>query len=194
MKRNFENLNINFDIDALKDAYDFAVEKIGFEGEKVNCISLTHPENLLQADTRGIFWTRDNEYEEYQVEKYVDETSYRVFEPLLMTTYFKNIYDTLSKHYKLGRVRVLKLNSRSCLSYHRDPECRLHIPIITNPGALMIVDNQVYHMKANGSTYYMNTKEYHSALNGGSEPRVHLVATVLDDNTEDELYEIYGGE
>ena len=31
MKRNFENLNINFDIEALKDAYDFAVEKIGFE-------------------------------------------------------------------------------------------------------------------------------------------------------------------
>ena len=107
---------------------------------------------------------------------------------------FKNIYDVLSKHFRLGRVRVLKLNSRSCLSYHRDPENRLHIPIITNPGALMIVEKEAHHMKADGSVYYMYTQRYHTALNGGDEPRVHLVATILDENPEDELYAIYGGD
>ena len=93
-----------------------------------------------------------------------------------------------------GRVRILKLDSRSSLSYHRDPEARLHIPIITNPGALMIVDKGAHHMKADGSVYYVDTTKYHTALNGGNEPRVHLVATILDESKEDELNTIYGGD
>tara|TARA_Y100000593_G_C4293580_1_gene329463 strand:+ start:1135 stop:1734 length:600 start_codon:yes stop_codon:yes gene_type:complete len=193
MEHNFRKLNIHFDPDALKEAYEFAVNEIGFSGELVNCISLTHCSDE-SSNPRGIFWTQDADYSEIQVEKYVDEEAYKVFEPLLTNTYFKNIYDVLSKHFRLGRVRVLKLNSRSCLSYHRDPENRLHIPIITNPGALMIVEKEAHHMKADGSVYYMYTQRYHTALNGGDEPRVHLVATILDENPEDELYAIYGGD
>ena len=34
------------------------------------------------------------------------------------------------KHFKLGRVRILLKEPRSTLSWHRDPEPRLHIPII----------------------------------------------------------------
>jgi len=193
MSENFRKLNIHFDVEALKEAYDSAVEILGFSGEFSNCISLTHP-GSGNADTRGIFWMRDNNYKEIQIEKIVNEEAYRVFEPLLMQTYFKNIYDVLSQHYTLGRVRILKMGSRSTLSYHRDPENRLHIPIITNPGALMIVNNEAYHMRADGSVYYMNTVDYHTALNGGNNPRIHLVATILDDNSEEELYEVYGGD
>jgi len=40
----------------------------------------------------------------------------------------------------------------------------------------------------------MKTTNYHSAMNGGDKPRVHLVATILDENKDEELYEIYGGE
>ena len=190
---NFRKLNIHFDIDALKCAYETAVKDIGFSGKLVNCISLIHQEDNL-SDPRGIFWTLDENYNEIQVEKQVNEEAYKVFEPLLMNTYLKNVYDTLSKHYKLGRVRILKLGARSCLSYHRDPQPRLHIPIITNPGALMIVDKEAYHMKSDGSVYYMDTVQYHSAINGGSEDRVHLVATILDENKEEDLYTIYGGD
>ena len=193
MPDRFRKLNIHFDAIALKDAYDYAVKEIGFSGELVNCISLTHPNNT-EADSRGIFWTQDENYNEVQVERFVNEDVYRIFEPLLMQTYFKNIYDTLSQHFRLGRVRILKLDSRSSLSYHRDPENRLHIPIITNPGALMIVESRAYHMKADGSVYYMNTMKYHTALNGGNEPRVHLVATILDEDSEAELYEVFGGD
>ena len=193
MSDNFRKLNIHFDLDALREAYEIAVNDIGFSGELVNCISLTHPENK-NSDPRGIFWTHDENYNEVQMEKYVEEDVYRIFEPLLMNTYFKNVYDVLSKHFKLGRVRILKLNPRTSLSYHRDPENRLHIPIITNPGALMIIEREAQHMKADGSVYYTYTQRYHTALNGGNEPRVHLVATILDENTDDELYAIYGGD
>lgn len=193
MPDRFRKLNIHFDAAALKDAYDFAVKEIGFSGELVNCISLTHS-GEEDSDPRGIFWTRDENYNEIQVERFVNEDAYRIFEPLLMQTYFKNVYDTLSQHFRLGRVRILKLDSRSSLSYHRDPENRLHIPIITNPGALMIVESRAYHMRADGSVYYMNTMKYHTALNGGNEPRVHLVATILDEDSEAELYEVFGGD
>ena len=193
MSDKLRKLNIHFDIDSLREAYRTAVEDIGFSGKLVNCISLTYSEKN-EADPRGIFWTLDNDYKEIQVERHVNEEAYRVFEPLLMKTYFKQVYDTLSKHYKLGRVRILKLDSRASLSYHRDPEARLHIPIITNPGALMVVDKEAYHMKSDGSVYYVDTTQYHTALNGGDEPRVHLVATILDENKEEELYEIFGGD
>jgi hypothetical protein len=190
---NLRKLNIHFDIDALREAYSTAVHDIGFKGELVNCISLTHAQDT-EADLRGIFWTMNEQYEEIQVERRVNEDAYRVFEPLLMNTYFKNVYDTLSRHYKLGRVRILKLNSRTSLSYHRDPEARLHVPIVTNPGSLMVVDKEAHHMKADGSVYYVDTTKYHTALNGGNEPRIHLVATILDENREEELYEVYGGD
>ena len=186
-------VNIHFDIEALRDAYAYAVNHIGFQGSLVNCISLTHC-GTLTSDPRGIFWTMNDDYEEVQVERFIDEEAYRIFEPLLMSTYFKNVYDVLSQHYRLGRVRILKLDNRSSLSYHRDPEARLHIPIITNPGALMVVGKEAHHLEADGGVYYVDTTKYHTALNGGNEPRIHLVATILDDNKEEELYEIYGGD
>ena len=58
----------------------------------------------------------------------------------------------------------------------------------------MVVESRAYHMKADGSVYYMNTMKYHTALNGGNEPRVHLVATILDEDSEAELYEVFGGD
>ena len=183
------------DVELIKNAYETAISDIGFSHGGLNCISLTHPKDKDDPiDNRGIFWTMDLSYNEIQVEKFVNEEAYKVFEPLLSKTYLKNIYDVLSEHYKIGRMRILKLNSRTSLSFHRDPEARLHIPIITNPGALMIVENNAYHMRADGSVYYVDTTKYHTALNGGEYERVHIVATILDENKEEELYTVYGGD
>ena len=88
--------------------------------------------------------------------------------------------DILSKKYKLGRVRILLKQPRTTLSWHRDPEPRLHIPIITNPGAIMVVDNIAKHMPADGSVWITNNTKYHNAFNGGEEDRIHLVACVLN--------------
>ena len=42
MSDNFRKLNIHFDIESIRNAYNIAVEDIGFKGDLVNCISLTH--------------------------------------------------------------------------------------------------------------------------------------------------------
>ena len=88
--------------------------------------------------------------------------------------------EKLSSVYKLGRVRILLKEPRSTLSWHRDPEPRLHIPIITNPGCLMVIDNVAKHLPADGSVWITNNSKYHNAFNGGEENRIHLVACVLD--------------
>ena len=90
----------------------------------------------------------------------------------------KYVYEKISKTYTLGRTRVLKKEPRSTLSWHKDPEPRLHIPIITNYGCRMVIDDRAYHMPADGSVYLTNTTKYHNFFNGGEEDRIHIVATL----------------
>ena len=86
----------------------------------------------------------------------------------------------MSKKFKLGRVRILLKQPRSTLSWHRDPEPRLHVPIITNPGCIMVIEDVAKHLPADGSVYITNNLKYHNAFNGGEESRVHLVACLPD--------------
>ena len=104
----------------------------------------------------------------------------RLFSKLQDKSSVVKVFDVLSSKYKLGRVRILLKEPRSTLSWHRDPEPRLHIPIITNPGAIMVVDHVAKHLPADGSVWITNNTKYHNAFNGGEENRIHLVACVLD--------------
>ena len=110
----------------------------------------------------------------------MDESLYTEFVKDFEKTYFKEVYKVLSTKFKLGRVRILLKEPRSTLSWHRDPEPRLHIPIVTNPGCLMVIENVAKHLPANGSVYITNNVKYHNAFNGGEENRVHLVACLTD--------------
>ena len=89
------------------------------------------------------------------------------------------VYNIINKRWKIGRVRFLMKPPRTCLSWHRDPEMRLHIPIITNKGCKMVIENEAFHMPANGSAYLTDNRQYHNFFNGSEIERVHLVATVL---------------
>ena len=110
----------------------------------------------------------------------VAENKYTELVSEFRNTYFEEVYNTLKKKFKLGRVRILLKEPRSTLSWHRDPEPRLHIPIISNPGCLMVIDNVAKHMPADGSVWVTNNTKYHNAFNGGEENRIHLVACVLN--------------
>ena len=171
---------IEFDIEKLRSAYQDLTEAIPYSVGMVNGILLTKMVNEPSGDPRGIFWITNEEGVEEQREKKVDENLYTELRPEIKNTYFEKVYNKLSKHFVLGRVRILLLKPRKCLSFHRDPEPRLHIPIISQPGALMVVEDFCTHLPADGSVYYMNTTKYHSALNGSEENRIHLVATILD--------------
>ena len=127
----------------------------------------------------GRYWTKPN-HTSKEVERadFIDEEAYKEFIEDFKETYFEYIYNVLSKRYQLGRVRILKKEPRSTLSWHRDPEPRLHIPIFTNLGSRIVVKDEAIHMPADGSVWIINATQYHTAFNGGEENRVHIVATL----------------
>lgn len=51
---------------------------------------------------------------------------------------------------------------------------RFHLPIQTNPQALVLLEGDLFHFDA-GSAYYFNDGCNHSAENRGDEPRIHLL-------------------
>ena len=185
----FEKQDIKFDIDKLKEAYHEILKIKGFEGvagvSNFGAISLTQipgdPDSIKGHKARGIFWTKPNgSGKEVVRDEMINEEAYSEFIDEYKETYFKEVFDALSSKYKLGRVRILLKEPRSTLSWHRDPEPSLHIPIITNPGSIMVIDNVAKHLPADGSVWITNNTKYHNAFNGGEENRIHLVACVLN--------------
>ena len=185
----FQKQDVKFDISKLKQACDEVLRIRGFDtslgiphfaGISLNQIP-GDPNSIKGNNVRGIYWTKpDSTGVEVQRESKIDEDKYTEFVDEFKNTYFKEVFDELKKKFKLGRMRLLLKEPRSTLSWHRDPEPRLHIPIYTNPGAIMVVDKVAKHMPADGSVWITNNTKYHNAFNGGEENRVHLVACVLN--------------
>ena len=185
----FQKQELSFDINKLREACDQVLKIKGFDtslgiphfaGISLNQIP-GDPESIKGNNVRGVYWTKpDSSGNEVSRDVTIDETKYTEFVEDYKNTYFKEVYEELSKKYKLGRVRLLLKEPRSTLSWHRDPEPRLHIPIYTNPGSIMVIESIAYHMPADGSVWVTNNRKYHNAFNGGEENRIHLVACVLD--------------
>jgi len=94
-------------------------------------------------------------------------------------TVWRHVYDQLSARYQLGRIRLMLSRPKTCLSWHRDHERRIHIPRITNQGARLVIEDTAHHLPADGSVYLANTTLHHTAFNSGLEPRIHMVACML---------------
>ena len=185
MMNDFHKQDLKFDINKLREACSEVLKIKGFDTSlgipHFAAISLNQipgdPSSIKGNNVRGVYWTKpDSSGKEVSRDVNIDESKYTEFVNDFTHTYFKEVYDQLSKKYKLGRVRLLLKEPRSTLSWHRDPEPRLHIPIYTNPGALMVIDKIAHHMPADGSVWVTNNIKYHNAFNGGEENRVHLVA------------------
>ena len=169
--------NLKFDVSKLQTALKTVLQRKSYDdaaGTKyIAGISLNQipgdSESVKGENVKGVYWTMPNESGKEEVRaKKIDEAAYTEFVEDLKDTYFKEVYDELSKRFKLGRVRILL------------KEPRLHIPIITNPGSIMVIDEVAKHLPADGSAWITNNLKYHNAFNGGEENRVHLVACVLD--------------
>jgi hypothetical protein len=164
----------------LRKEYDDAVGTKYIAGISLNQIP-GDPDSIKGENVKGIYWTKpDSSGKEAARAKRIDEAKYTEFVKDLEDTYFQEVYNILSKKFKLGRVRILLKEPRSTLSWHRDPEPRLHIPIITNPGCIMVIEEVAKHLPADGSAWVTNNVKYHNFFNGGEEDRIHLVACLTD--------------
>ena len=189
---NFEDFykvpDLKFDISTLKKDLDVVLKR-----KKFNTLGISHfgaiPLNQIPNEdqsteghnVRGIYWTiADETGKEVSRDIKIDESKYTQIVPEFKDTYFEKVYNTLRKKFKLGRVRILLKEPRSTLSWHKDPEPRLHIPIITNLGCSMVIGNIAKHLPADGTVTITNNTKYHNFFNGGEQARIHLVACLLE--------------
>ena len=183
----YEVPNLTFYISKLREDLDKILKT-----KRFNSPGVTHfgeiPVNQIPNDEssikgnniRGKYWTiADDTGQEVSRDIDIDESKYTQLLPEFEKTYFKEVYEILSKRYKLGRVRLLLKEPRSTLSWHKDPECRLHVPIITNKGCSMVIENAAKHLPADGKVCITNNTKYHNFFNGVEQARIHLVCFVL---------------
>jgi hypothetical protein len=180
--------NLKFDINKLRNDLEIILKKKNFKSLGINHFGaiplnqIPDDENSIKGHrVRGKYWTiADETGKEVSRDMHIDESKYTQLVPEFEKTYFKEVYETLSNKFKLGRVRLLLKEPRSTLSWHKDPEPRLHIPIITNLGCSMVIENVAKHLPADGHVTITNNKKYHNFFNGGEQARIHLVACVLE--------------
>jgi len=181
--------NLKFDIQRMRDDLNKVLKKKKFESPGIThfgAIPLNQipgDENSIKGNNiRGVYWTKPDESgKEVSRDVKIDESKYTEVVKDFQNTYFKEVYETLAKKFKIGRVRILLKEPRSTLSWHRDPEPRLHIPIITNEGCSMVIENVAKHLPADGNVTITNNTKYHNFFNGGEQSRIHLVACMLED-------------
>ena len=181
-----ERLALRFDIEALRGALADCLRRSDFMGgmqdEGFAALPLTQrpgQTEWTENDLSGRYWLRgDDRYVEEAREDLVPEIDFSEFNPAFSGTYFEHVHEELTRRFPIGRMRVLSKGLYNCNSWHRDPEPRLHIPILTNPGSLFVVNHHVTHLPADGSVYFTDTRGYHTALNGGETRRVHIVAAL----------------
>ena len=180
--------NLKFDIDKLRSDLEKILKKKKFNSLGIKNFAAI-PLNQIPGDkssieghnVRGSYWTiPDESGKEAKRDKDIDESKYTEILAEFKGTYYEEVFNILRKNFKLGRVRILLKEPRSTLSWHRDPEPRLHIPIITNKGCRMVIEDVSKHMPADGSVTITNNTKYHNFFNGGEQNRIHLVACVLE--------------
>ena len=180
--------NLKFDVEKLRSDLDKILKLKKFNSLGIKNFAAI-PLNQIPGDkssieghnVRGTYWTIPDETgKEAKRDKPIDESKYTELVQEFKGTYFEEVFNILRKNFKLGRVRILLKEPRSTLSWHRDPEPRLHIPIITNKGCRMVIEDVSKHLPADGTVTITNNTKYHNFFNGGEQNRIHLVACVLE--------------
>jgi hypothetical protein len=93
---------------------------------------------------------------------------------------------------KAVRFEIIRMDPLSRIRSHKDRSDigylarRIHIPVITNIGAIFNVAGEQTHM-LEGMAYEINNIKWHSVFNRSNEHRVHIIVDILP-------YEFYIGE
>lgn len=81
----------------------------------------------------------------------------------------------------IARARVMRMPPKTCYSWHKDQTKRLHIPVYTQPGSCMIVEDEVIRF-TEGVPVVVDTTKMHTAINPGPGERIHIVGVLHGDS------------
>ena len=176
-----EKIDYNFDIVKLQKELSTLLGRVPLH---FNQLCLMHKENCNDPYYYGCgSLTYDGGYTTgKQTRRTIihSENEFYIFNKELTNTYSHTVYTELSKHYKLARLRIMALDQKTCLSWHRDVDRRIHIPIATDEKCKFVLEDEVFFLPADGNAYIVDTRKFHTVFNGSGIVRTHLVASILE--------------
>ncbi len=148
---------------------DFKIDVELVKSEINKGISIDYVDQILLQTVKGkdpFYGSRaGNEFEE-------DEFQFcEFFWPEMTYT------NSILEKFGLVRSRIMNLKSKTCLSYHKDPTPRFHMPIITNENCFLIIDKKVHHLSV-GKCYIIDSTLPHTAVNASFEDRLHIIGSL----------------
>ena len=87
------------------------------------------------------------------------------------------IVNSIMAKYGMIRTRLMASKPKTCLTIHADMSKRIHIPLMSNPECLMVIEDRAYYLEP-GKVYLTNTTLRHTALNGSQTNRLHIVGCI----------------
>lgn len=126
--------------------------------------------------------TRDDGEEEFFVpprKNPLKESDFSVLCNVWKDTSVETLFNHLKSEYNVGRVRFMKTDPRYCMSWHTDYNNRIHYVVKTQPGCLMVIEDEVHHMPQDTWWKVATHGNLHTALNGSNSTRIHMVANIF---------------
>lgn len=109
-----------------------------------------------------------------------NEKDFGIINREFIGTCIENLLDTIKADgYSIGRARVMRMRPKTTYTYHMDCEPRLHFALTTSSKSMMILDDEVYRVPADGCGYLLDTTLPHTAVNASLENRIHIVINLL---------------
>jgi hypothetical protein len=148
-----------------------------------NQLSVKHRVNAVDPiyDCVGNLYDKENQ-RFFSLES--DFTEYNQYLP----DFTRTVIEQLEQHerVKFGRIRYMRLMSKTGLSVHKDFETRYHYVFDTNVNAFFGEKTEgelaakCYHIPKDSFFYKVDVTREHFVYNGGWEPRIHLVLNVAE--------------
>jgi len=163
---------------------------VSWAGNQMCINSVDNDPANFNLGTGSLEWDWDNQYKDendvLQTPRRAvvyTEADFTTLSPQFNNTAFASVFELLASTYRVGRVRIMRSVPKTCLSWHMDSTPRIHYVIKTQPGAFMVIEDTSKYLPT--QTWWLtDTTLKHTAFNGSYEDRIHLVATILEDNNE----------
>lgn len=86
-----------------------------------------------------------------------------------------NLVQNILTTYDFNSVTYRMVMPNTCYNWHVDTgKICLHVPLITNIGCKFVYEHKSFSMPSDGSVYIVNNESFHTFINAGPTPRVHL--------------------
>ena len=181
---NVTELELNIDYDKLRKEFnDMDIEKFLIKNNgqmMLQTMSGTPEEEQRLKGTLSLYVDYDNHDSTDPNSKpkvrdvILQEEDFSEVCDYLKGTYTEEVINTIFKEYGAVRGRYMMMNWKSCLTYHYDETPRIHLPLVTNDGCFMIIDDKTEKLHES-TAYLVDTTKRHTALNAGEHLRFHMV-------------------